>query len=518
MPIFKHNGQIIYFAHVPRCGGSSIEDYLLGSFGQPAFLDRRHRARKRRAWGRTSPQHIAVRQLGQLFPEDFFDHAFAIVRDPVERLRSAFHFQRDVEKSLPDGMSFAAFAEELRRPAFRRNPVFDNHFRLQSELVPEGATVFRYEDGLDAVCAHIDALSGQAPGTIGLKHALKTLQPKEAVSAEADRAIREICSEDCDRFGYHAADDRPGPTTRRARSGVTAIRTGVPDPDGQESWGDYHFARSLAKAIERAGHKARVDVKSDWDSAPDDDSLDIVLQGHDWHRRRDGVPGLIWLIYPGKRFETSWLADYDHVFVGSEVYADKLVGAHPDLRLSILHQAFDSDRMMPGAAPRSDDLVFVGNNHFGHDRPMAVYARTGRHGLKIWGRGWDDPVWSAHVQAERVANEDLGQLYGTARAVLCDHTKPMARNGFLSNRIFDALACAAPVISDGVAGLHEMFAPFIEIADDQTSFDQAVANLTRTNTPTASDRQDFARQMAREHSFDARARAILNQAEELSLL
>ncbi|MDQ3726421.1 MAG: glycosyltransferase, partial [Actinomycetota bacterium] len=41
----------------------------------------------------------------------------------------------------------------------------------------------------------------------------------------------------------------------------------------------------------------------------------------------------------------------------------------------------------------------------------------------------------------------------SAKVVLCDHWDDMREHGFVSNRIYDALACGATVISDAVPGL-----------------------------------------------------------------
>mgnify|MGYP003325756257 CR=1 FL=1 len=52
--------------------------------------------------------------------------------------------------------------------------------------------------------------------------------------------------------------------------------------------------------------------------------------------------------------------------------------------------------------------------------------------------------------------------------------------GFVSNRIFDVLACGTPVISDPVPGLHELFGDAVVTVEDVTALRTAVAApLTR---------------------------------------
>ena len=45
------------------------------------------------------------------------------------------------------------------------------------------------------------------------------------------------------------------------------LRIGVPSWDVIDRWGDYHFARALQRALERAGHPTRLHFFPDWDAA-----------------------------------------------------------------------------------------------------------------------------------------------------------------------------------------------------------------------------------------------------------
>ena len=59
--------------------------------------------------------------------------------------------------------------------------------------------------------------------------------------------------------------------------------------------------------------------------------------------------------------------------------------------------------------------------------------------------------------ADHVDNELLPVVYSSAGVVLNDHWGPMKAWGFVSNRLFDVLACGTPVISDAVDGIAELF-------------------------------------------------------------
>jgi hypothetical protein len=216
MPIFKAGGKLVYYAHVPKCGGSAVGWYLTERFGPIAFEDRNHtRHDAKTQWSRTSPQHIDRVSLGRLFPEGFFDAAFTIVRHPVARLVSAYHFQAEVEKIVPATTGFSEWLEDLadRR---RDNPfVFDNHVRPMTEIVPDGAMVFHMEHGLDALVPWFDALTGTTAAPRALPrinergtYAAATLPRAEPSEWDMKRIV-EIYGEDFSRFGY--APDRKVP-------------------------------------------------------------------------------------------------------------------------------------------------------------------------------------------------------------------------------------------------------------------------------------------------------------------
>jgi glycosyltransferase involved in cell wall biosynthesis len=226
---------------------------------------------------------------------------------------------------------------------------------------------------------------------------------------------------------------------------------------------------------------------------------------------------MTWLIYPGKGRTEAALLDHAHVFVASDVYARKLRKRVPGLEPSVLPQAFDAARMTPGTSAPVRPPVFVGNRHF-RDRPMAGHLEATGLPAQIWGRGWEaTPVGHLH-QADVLPNEELGAVYAASQAVLCDHTPVMARNGFLSNRVLDALACGAPVITDPVAGIDARFLPYIFLVATAEDFADALAAIRAETPETRAERRRFARAIRETDSFDARATTIMNTARSLGLI
>jgi hypothetical protein len=209
VPFFKAAGKLVYYAHVPKCGGSAIAHYLQDRFGELGFYDSLYHRRLRSGtpWTRTSPQHVDAETLGSVLPVSLFDEIFAVVRHPVPRTVSTYHFQREVEGRIPDGVSFSRWLEELEARGFEPFE-YDNHVLPMHRLIPEGAQIFHLEHGLDALVAWLDLLTGREDPPRAVLHenargAVVKVDTEKVVPTPEDVArIKRIYAPDFERFGY----------------------------------------------------------------------------------------------------------------------------------------------------------------------------------------------------------------------------------------------------------------------------------------------------------------------------
>jgi hypothetical protein len=148
VPFFRHNNRLIFFFHVPKCGGTSIENALSTSGLTLGFMDRGWWHSGKQKWSQSSPQHILYRDFARLMNLQMFDFHFTCVRDPVARFLSAYNHNREFGL-IPRFLGVAAFLSKMekRRDFFVYR--FDNHFVPAAELVPDGCKVFHLESGLD---------------------------------------------------------------------------------------------------------------------------------------------------------------------------------------------------------------------------------------------------------------------------------------------------------------------------------------------------------------------------------
>ncbi|MEM8570660.1 MAG: sulfotransferase family 2 domain-containing protein [Pseudomonadota bacterium] len=215
MPLARIGSKLLFFVHIPKTGGTSIESYLRTK-GPLALAGERH------GWSRTTPQHIHSGIYSKLVPDGMYDHGFAVIRDPKKRLLSEFRMRAEAVrlKLRPFGLMRLASYRINRRPAYgirirkrleyydfndwvprvfaeyRKDPFYkDNHIRPQSQFVTPGLRLFRFEKGLDPVFRWIDEVTGTeaSPGAFFERRS----DPLELVcSDKTDALIRAFYRDD----------------------------------------------------------------------------------------------------------------------------------------------------------------------------------------------------------------------------------------------------------------------------------------------------------------------------------
>ncbi|MEX2011006.1 MAG: glycosyltransferase [Chloroflexota bacterium] len=233
---------------------------------------------------------------------------------------------------------------------------------------------------------------------------------------------------------------------------VQALRWDVAEPSG-----DNHLARALQRQFERRGHPTSVYFQREW-SRPATAREDIVI--HLWGRYELAVRptqvNALWILYHPELVTDELCARYDTVFAASDTLARRLSDrAGRDVRS--LHQATDPERFRPTPGGPHHELLFVGNSR-GTRRTIIDDVTPTTHDLAVYGGGWaDDLLDPVYLRGTVVSNRDLPSYYSAADIVLNDHWLESAEAGMINNRLYDALAAGAFVISDPVAGLDEEF-------------------------------------------------------------
>jgi spore maturation protein CgeB len=181
--------------------------------------------------------------------------------------------------------------------------------------------------------------------------------------------------------------------------------------------------------------------------------------------------------------------------------------------VSVLLQATDATKFHPSArsAAERTGTIFVGRTR-GVARPIVsdVIAAGGRP--QVYGDdGWEQFIDPTYLAGSGIDNEDVPAAYANAAIVLNDHWRDMAEFGFFSNRLFDAAAVGARIVSDDVPGMAEVFGRQVR---SYASLDELTTLLDPASDawPSESELTASAERIVAEHSFDRRARTLLDDA------
>ena len=297
---------------------------------------------------------------------------------------------------------------------------------------------------------------------------------------------------------------------------VWVIKCPAPDNETKLRWGDYPFAMSLKKNLEKLGFFVIVDFKENWAYEEWADVV-VALRGSSFYRpdrRNKKTVYILWNIS-----HPDWVTDYEYelfdiVCVGSKHYAAQL-----SERLTVpvypLLQCTDTDIFYPASeeTEKTFDYIFLGNSR-GVARPCVMWAIDEKLPLRMWGSGWN-VILQGHmdlIEAPMIENAKIPALYRASRVALNDHWSDMLEKQFINNRIFDVLACGLPVISDTFDELKDLFPDAVLHYTTRAQFHDCVEQL-RTDYESVRAKVDAQWPLiSREFSFERRAQQLAEMA------
>ena len=313
---------------------------------------------------------------------------------------------------------------------------------------------------------------------------------------------------------------RPAENRKLAKNRpIWVIKCPAPDSEKKVRWGDYAYAVALKRYLDRMGKYTVIDLYEDWNCEEDADVV-LVLRGREFYRpdrRNEKCLYIMWNISHPEMVTEEEYQLYDVICVGSLHYAKELQKKITVPVVPLL-QCTDTELFYPDQEAekhRGKDYLFIGNSR-NVARPCVLWAAKDKLPLKIWGAGWKAMLGpdKTMVQDVFIENSEIPALYRSARVTLNDHWKDMLDYQFVNNRIFDALACGLPVISDCCDELREIFPDAVLYYSNKEEFQKCVAQL-ENDYDAIKARVDAQWPMIKEkYSFEARAKELVEIAEK----
>lgn len=292
------------------------------------------------------------------------------------------------------------------------------------------------------------------------------------------------------------------------------LRNPAPVNQGiQHGWGDFHYGLSLSHSLRSLGLAVEIQYWPDWVETEAD--VLLVLRGL---RETEEIKGdfnrkIIWLYSHPEDVPDKELHLFDTILSGSSRHTDELV--QRNFRAYTFLQCTDDHVFFPKTEKKSNfghAFIFVGN-YRPSGRPLVERAINAQLPLKIWGKFWDEESHQPCVVDDYFPNQSLGELYRNSYCTLNDHWKDMVSHNYVNNRVFDALACGLPLLTEPNSGLDELNLKGIKVIDPEESFDNAIDDFILHYNHYQQGAESDASLIMENHTFEARARQFSSLLE-----
>jgi tetratricopeptide (TPR) repeat protein/GT2 family glycosyltransferase/spore maturation protein CgeB len=295
-----------------------------------------------------------------------------------------------------------------------------------------------------------------------------------------------------------------------------AIKIGTPKWSEAKEWGDYHYALAMKRAFEKYGHSVRIDILPEWEREESfGDDVSIVIRGLSSYKPKSYQINLMWNISHPDKVELEEYEQFDCVFVASKFYAEEL-GKKVKVPVQSLLQCTDHNLFYPDESgnEKVGEVLFVGNSRKVY-RQIVKDAVEGGLKVEVYGTKWEDLLPPGYLQGEHIPNEILRRYYSKCGVLLNDHWDTMRQKGFISNRLFDAAACGATIVSDKIDGLEEVFGDKIATYEGAKDLASVVNNCLSRRDVNRQSRLELAEFIRKYHTFEARVDEMMKVIEKL---
>lgn len=290
----------------------------------------------------------------------------------------------------------------------------------------------------------------------------------------------------------------------------------MPDDENKKFWGDYHYALAMKKELEKRGYEVDVRPYQRWYDNTDS-AFNIVLRGNRpyYPKEEPKQRNIMWNISHPMDVPEGEYNRYDFVYFASEKLAGQLAGKLKT-ECGVLLQCTDPEVMKSReGSEKKYELLFVGNSRRVY-RQVIQDALTLNYRLTIFGRHWDEfPEAQKCVEGAYMPNEQVGQAYHDAKIVLNDHWDDMRETGIVSNRLFDALAADAFVISDDMPEIEELFDGTVVTYKDRGDLEEKVDYYMKHPDEAEALARRGQRLVLEKHTFANRMDTLVEKLESM---
>ena len=294
-----------------------------------------------------------------------------------------------------------------------------------------------------------------------------------------------------------------------------SLRIPVPAGDKGNHWGDLYFARDFATALSSLGQDVEIHRRNNLWERDGTEDVSVVIRGLERVKPKPGKINILWIISTPELITKDELDGFDIIFAASNSWSE-WVTKKTGIEVLPLLQCTDPKRFNPSVSgpDTSEEIIFVGNARK-RLRQIVKDLIDAQISIKIYGKGWAGRVPQSLIGQKFIPNDELPLRYRSSKIVLNDHRPDMRKRGFYSNRLFDAVASGARVLSDDVDGLEQFFEGAVKSYADSSELQGICADENLGSWGTDDQIRDRAIAFGKLHSFESRAQEMIQAVRQL---
>ncbi len=300
------------------------------------------------------------------------------------------------------------------------------------------------------------------------------------------------------------------PINKNFQTARWIIRVSSPSGIKSKFWGDTHFAEEIKASLEKYGLKVEILHRDQLlNQTIAENTVVLTIRGLLPFAPVKNALNLVWVISHPNQVSKYELSKFDVTLAASTTWA-KSRSKHWNLKVYPLLQATNPELFKPESIPQKNisGPIFIGNSR-GKFRISVKVASEIVDGFQVIGTGWEKFLAPSQIKTQHVSNKDLPKIYQHAEIVLNDHWTDMAKQGFISNRIFDVLACNGNLISDYLSEIDELFNCSVIMYKSESELAELLEKVRELDFGTESVRLAQVKKIREFHSFDQRAKELL---------
>ena len=284
-----------------------------------------------------------------------------------------------------------------------------------------------------------------------------------------------------------------------------------------QNWGDYHIAVLLKQQLEKKGHRVLIQIFPEWDNGEGlKYDVAIIIRGLSKYKIKSHQINIMWNISHPDDVSLEEYETYDYVFIASFFWT-KEISKRVSVPVRTMLQCTDPDRFKePTKKDRLEhhqQLLFVGNSREVYRKILKDLLPT-KYDLAVYGKGWKNFLPKHIIKDDYIPNEELYKHYGSADILLNDHWDDMREKGFVSNRIFDGLACGAFILTDRVNKMGQL-ENYVQVYDTAEELNELIDLKLSSKEGCIKYIQSGKKYVIENHTFEKRAKVFSNSIQEL---